>query len=182
MTEPIEEAVIGGGCFWCLEAVYLEVQGVKSVQSGYAGGRRPNPSYEQVCTGVTGHAEVVQVRYDPDVISYEDVLRIFFAIHDPTTLNRQGADKGTQYRSAIFYSSEAGKKRAQAIIDEVNAEHVYDAPLVTTLEPLETFWPAEAYHANYFARNPGQGYCQIVISPKVAKFRKKFADRLKPAR
>jgi peptide-methionine (S)-S-oxide reductase len=182
MAERIEEAVVGGGCFWCLEAVFAEVEGVQSVQSGYAGGRRPNPSYEQVCTGVTGHAEVVRVRYDPSVISYEDLLRIFFSIHDPTTLNRQGADVGTQYRSAIFYSSPEQKAAAERIIGEIGAEQIYSAPLVTTLEPLETFWPAEAYHADYFRRNPGQGYCQIVISPKVAKFRKKFADRLKSAR
>jgi peptide-methionine (S)-S-oxide reductase len=182
MAERIEEAVLGGGCFWCLEAVYLEVEGVREVQSGYAGGRRPNPSYEQVCTGVTGHAEVVRVRYDPEVISYEDLLRIFFSIHDPTTLNRQGADRGTQYRSAIFYASDEQRRRAQAVADEVAAEGIYDAPIVTTLEPLETFWPAEPYHADYFRRNPGQGYCQIVVGPNVAKFRKKFADRLKGAR
>src|SRR3954470_19845175 len=157
MAERIEEAVVGGGCFWCLEAVFAEVEGVQSVQSGYAGGRRSNPSYEQVCTGVTGHAEVVQVRYDASVISYEDLLRIFFSIHDPTTLNRQGADVGTQYRSAIFYSSPEQKAAAERIVAEIEAEQIYPAPLVTPLEPLEKFWPAEAYHADYFRRNPGQG-------------------------
>ena len=181
MAERIEEATLAGGCFWCLEAVFQEVEGVQSVQSGYSGGRRPNPSYEQVCSGATGHAEVVQVRFDPSVVSYEDLLRIFFVVHDPTTLNRQGADVGTQYRSAIFYHGDEQKQAAERVMQEVADEQLYPGPLVTQLVPLEAFYPAEAYHADYYRRNPGQGYCQVVISPKVAKFRKKFADKLKAA-
>lgn len=181
MGERVEEATLGGGCFWCLEAVFQEVEGVRSVRSGYAGGARPSPTYEQVCSGATGHAEVVQIRFDPAVVPYADLLRIFFAIHDPTTLNRQGADAGTQYRSVIFHQSEEQERTAEAVVQEVAAAGLYPAPLVTQVAPLDRFWPAETYHADYYRRNPGQGYCQIVISPKLAKFRKKFADRLKAA-
>ena len=179
MTGRTEIATLAGGCFWCLEAAFQQVQGVSSAKSGYAGGRRPNPTYEQVCTGTTGHAEVVQIAFDPDVIGYDDLLRMFFALHDPTTLNRQGNDVGTQYRSAIYYHSEDQKRTAEAVMDEVSREKVYPDPLVTQLEPLDKFWPAEAYHDDYFRRNPGNSYCQVVVGPKVAKFRKKFADRLR---
>ena len=179
MTGRTELATLAGGCFWCLEAAFQELEGVSSVKSGYAGGRRPSPTYEQVCTGTTGHAEVVQIAFDPDVIAYEDLLRVFFSIHDPTTLNRQGADVGTQYRSAIFYHSDAQRTAAEEVMREVTAEELYPDPLVTQLEPLDRFWPAEAYHDDYFRRNPGNSYCQVVVSPKLAKFRKHFADRLR---
>jgi peptide-methionine (S)-S-oxide reductase len=179
MAARTELATLAGGCFWCLEAAFQELEGVSSVKSGYAGGRRPNPTYEQVCTGTTGHAEVVQVTFHPDVLSYDDLLRIFFSIHDPTTLDCQGADVGTQYRSAIFYHSDAQRATAEQVMREVAAEQLYPAPLVTRLQALDTFWPAEAYHDDYFRRNPGNSYCQIVVSPKLAKFRKKFADRLR---
>jgi peptide-methionine (S)-S-oxide reductase len=178
-TVRTELATLAGGCFWCLEAAFQELEGVSSVKSGYAGGRRPNPSYEQVCTGTTGHAEVVQIAFDPDVIAYDDLLRIFFALHDPTTLNRQGHDVGTQYRSAIFYHSDAQRRAAEEVMREVTADELYPDPLVTQLEPLDTFYPAEAYHDDYFRRNPGNTYCQVVVSPKLAKFRKHFADRLR---
>ncbi len=174
-----ELATLGGGCFWCLEAVFQELQGVESAQSGYAGGALPRPTYEQVCGGSTGHAEVVQVCFDPDVIDYRDLLRIFFTIHDPTTRDRQGADVGTQYRSVVFHHSDAQRAAAVEVMKEVADEGLYPGPLVTQLEPLETFWPAEAYHADYFNRNPGQSYCRIVIEPKVVKFRKRFQDRLR---
>jgi peptide-methionine (S)-S-oxide reductase len=179
MTGRTELATLAGGCFWCLEAAFQELEGVSAVKSGYAGGRRPNPTYEQVCTGTTGHAEVVQIAFDPDVIAYDDLVRIFFALHDPTTLNRQGSDVGTQYRSAIFYHSDAQRQAAAEVMREVAAEELYPDPLVTQLEPLDTFWPAEAYHDDYFRRNPGNGYCQVVVGPKLAKFRKHFADRLR---
>jgi peptide-methionine (S)-S-oxide reductase len=149
------------------------------VKSGYAGGRRPNPTYEQVCTGTTGHAEVVQIAFDPDVIGYDDLLRVFFALHDPTTLDRQGNDVGTQYRSAIFYHSDAQRRTAEEVMREVSEEGLYPDPLVTRLDPLDTFWPAEAYHDDYFRRNPENSYCRVVVSPKLAKFRKKFSDRLR---
>jgi peptide-methionine (S)-S-oxide reductase len=171
-------ATLGGGCFWCLEAVFEEVRGVQSVVSGYAGGRQPNPSYEQVCSGATGHAEVVQVTFDPAVISFRELLEIFFAIHDPTTLNRQGADVGTQYRSAIFYHSPEQKQAAEGLIAELNAAGTWDRPIVTVVVPFEAFYPAEGYHQSYFRNNPAQGYCSVVIAPKVAKFRKQFAGRL----
>ena len=174
-----ETATIGGGCFWCLEAVYLDVDGVVSVESGYAGGATRDPSYEQVCGGDTGHAEVVRVTYDTDRIGYRDVLQIFFAIHDPTTLNRQGNDVGTQYRSVIFWHDEAQRELARQLIDELERQRVFDDPIVTELAPLPDYWPAEAYHQRYFARNPHQGYCMMVVGPKVAKFRKQFAHRLK---
>lgn len=173
-----ERATLGGGCFWCLEAVFEQLRGVEKVESGYAGGQTPNPTYEQVCSGRTGHAEVVQVTFDPRVVSYEDVLDVFFAIHDPTTLNRQGADVGTQYRSAIFTHSPEQQERAQRKIAALNAAGIWDVPLVTEVVPLTTFYPAEDYHQGYYRQNPYQGYCRAVVSPKVAKFRKQFADKL----
>jgi peptide-methionine (S)-S-oxide reductase len=176
----LELATLAGGCFWCLEAVYERVQGVASVRSGYAGGTVANPTYEQVCGGATGHAEVVQVAFDPGVTSYRDVLEIFFAIHDPTTPNRQGHDVGSQYRSAIFHHSEAQRAEALATIADLNAQGIWDAPIVTEVAPLDVFWPAEDYHREYFRRNPYQPYCQAVVAPKVAKFRQKFAHRLRP--
>jgi peptide-methionine (S)-S-oxide reductase len=178
-TQIRETATLAGGCFWCLEAVYDQLRGVKDVVSGYAGGRRPNPTYEQVCTGATGHAEVVQVTFDPQEISYRDILGVFFAIHDPTTLNRQGADVGTQYRSAIFYHSAEQKALAEEMIAELGASGIWPRPIVTQVTPFEAFYPAEDYHQEYFARNPTQGYCQAIVAPKVAKFRKQFLDRLK---
>jgi peptide-methionine (S)-S-oxide reductase len=174
-----EVATLGGGCFWCLEAVYQDLEGVEKVESGYAGGRVENPTYEQVCTGNTGHAEVVRVTFDPDVLPFEDVLRVFFTIHDPTTLNRQGADVGTQYRSAIFHHSPAQKTTAERIMADLEAGGVWRDPIVTELVPLTKFYPAEDYHREYFSRNPNQAYCQVVIAPKVAKFRKQYLSRLK---
>jgi peptide-methionine (S)-S-oxide reductase len=172
-------ATLAGGCFWCLEAVYLDLRGVESVVSGYAGGHVPNPTYREVCSGLTGHAEVVQVAFDPAVVSYRELLQIFFTIHDPTTLNRQGADVGTQYRSAIFYHDDAQKATAEAVMAEVTAEKIWPNPLVTQLEPLAKFYPAEEYHQDYFARNPSQPYCQVVVAPKVSKFRKQYVGMLK---
>ncbi|PJF22086.1 MAG: peptide-methionine (S)-S-oxide reductase [Phototrophicales bacterium] len=173
----MEVATLAGGCFWCLEAVYDQLKGVHDVVSGYAGGHVENPSYQAVCTGTTGHAEVIQITFDPSVISFADLLRVFFTIHDPTTLNRQGADIGTQYRSAIFYHSEAQKNTAQAIIQEAQA--MWDNPIVTEVTPFDHFYPAEDYHQEYFAKNPNQGYCQMVVAPKVAKFRKQYLHMLK---
>ncbi len=175
----LELVTLGGGCFWCLEAVYERVEGVASVRSGYAGGTIPNPTYEEVCGGATGHAEVVQVAFDPAVISYRDVLEIFFAIHDPTTRDRQGHDVGTQYRSVIFHHSEAQRGEALAAVAELEAQGIWDAPIVTEVAPLDAFWPAEDYHSEYFRRNPYQSYCQAVVAPKVAKFRQRFAHRLR---
>ena len=174
-----ETATLAGGCFWCLEAVFLELRGVESVASGYAGGRMPRPTYEQVCGGTTGHAEVVQVVFDPDVISYRDLLDVFFTIHDPTTLNRQGADVGTQYRSAIFYHSEEQRAAAAGAIAELGASGVWDDPIVTEVVPLTEFYPAEEYHRDYYRRNPNQSYCRVVIAPKVAKARSKFLAKLR---
>jgi peptide-methionine (S)-S-oxide reductase len=174
-----EQATLAGGCFWCLEAVYDQLRGVDNVDSGYAGGRRPNPTYEQVCTGTTGHAEVVQITYDPDQISYRDLLDVFFTIHDPTQLNRQGHDIGTQYRSAIFYHNDEQKRMAEQKIGELTEQKTWDEPIVTQLEPLTQFYPAEDYHRDYFERNPGQGYCAAVVAPKVAKARSKFFEKLK---
>ncbi len=174
-----EVAVLGGGCFWCLEAVYLDVHGVESVESGYAGGHVPDPSYEAVCEGTTGHAEVVRVVFDPGVISYREILGIFFGIHDPTTLNRQGADIGTQYRSVIFHLDETQRTQAQAMIDELGRGDIFDAPIVTELTALSAYYPAEAYHQRYFERHPYQGYCRAVVAPKVAKFRRQFAGKLR---
>jgi peptide-methionine (S)-S-oxide reductase len=174
-----ETATLAGGCFWCLEAVFDDVEGVVSVESGYSGGAVANPSYQAVCTGETGHAEAVRITYDPRVISYREILQIFFSIHDPTTLDRQGADVGTQYRSAIFYHDEAQKGAAEQVIEELASEKIWEKPIVTQLAPLEDFYIAEAYHQEYFKKNPYQGYCQMVVAPKVAKFRQKFAKRLK---
>ena len=174
-----EQATFAGGCFWCVEAVFDELRGVERVESGYAGGHVPNPSYEQVCTGTTGHAEVVRVTYDPNVISYRDLLGVFFSTHDPTQLNRQGADVGTQYRSAVFYHTPEQRETAEEVIKELEAQRVWDGRIVTSLEPLTEFYPAEEYHRDYFRRNPNQGYCRAVVAPKVAKFRKQFFDRLK---
>ena len=172
-----ELVTLGGGCFWCLEAVYLELRGVQSVKSGYAGGHVPNPTYEQVCGKQTGHAEVVQVAFDPAVITYAELLDVFFTIHDPTTLNRQGNDVGPQYRSAIFTHSDEQVRIAREKLAAAQAH--WDDPIVTELQPLETFWPAEAYHDNYLARNPQNPYCAVVVAPKVAKARKVFFDKLK---
>ncbi|MBB4638346.1 peptide-methionine (S)-S-oxide reductase MsrA [Longimicrobium terrae] len=176
MTEGNREvATLGGGCFWCTEAVFDRLKGVISVESGYAGGRDPNPTYDDVCSGQTGHAEVVQVTFDPAQISYADILRVFFGTHDPTTLNRQGADKGTQYRSVIFYHSEEQRRVAEDVMRDLGDQEVFESPIVTELSPAPTFYMAESYHQEFFARNPGQGYCQVVVAPKVAKFRKEFA-------
>jgi peptide-methionine (S)-S-oxide reductase len=176
-----ETAILGGGCFWCTEAAFSELKGVTAVQSGYAGGEVENPTYKAVCTGRTGHAEVVEVKFDPAVISYEDILRVFFTIHDPTQLNRQGADQGTQYRSVIFYTSEAQHEAAKAIIAEFEGAKVWGDKIVTQVAPAPTFYRAEPEHDQYFARNPYAGYCQAVIAPKVAKMRKAFAERLRKA-
>ena len=175
----LETATLAAGCFWCVEAVFDDLKGVEDVVSGYSGGRTENPTYRQVCDGNTGHAEVAEIKFDPDEVSFKDILRVFFAVHDPTTLNRQGNDVGTQYRSAIFYHNDEQKRDAEEVIDEVTKEGVYDAPIVTEVVPFEKFWPAEDYHQEYFANNPNQPYCMAVVAPKVAKFRKKFVDRLK---
>jgi peptide-methionine (S)-S-oxide reductase len=177
-SDHLEVATLGGGCFWCLEPIFDDLRGVVSVESGYAGGRRPNPTYEQVCTGTTGHAEVVQVTFDPREVSYEDLLRIFFSIHDPTTLNRQGADVGTQYRSVIFYHSPEQKKTAEEVIRSLQDQGVWKG-IVTQVVPIDAFYEAEDYHQEYFANNGRQPYCNVVIAPKVAKFRKQYAERLK---
>ena len=174
-----EVATLAGGCFWCLEAVYNQLQGVLKVESGYAGGHIPNPTYQQVCTGGTGHAEVVQITFDPEAITFRDLLEVFFTIHDPTTLNRQGADVGTQYRSAIFYHTPEQKETADAIIAEMNAEQVWDAPIVTEVVPVKEFYKAEDYHQEYYQNNSSQPYCQVVIAPKVAKFRQKYFEKLR---
>lgn len=174
-----EVATLGGGCFWCLDAVFEQLKGVEKVVSGYSGGTVPNPSYEQVCTGRTGHAEVVQITFDPSVLSYKDLLTIFFTIHDPTTLNRQGADEGTQYRSIIFYQSPEQKVMAEKVMKQIADQRIWDHPLVTELTPFKAFYSAEGYHQQYYQNNPNQGYCRIVIEPKVAKFRKEFMNRLK---
>ena len=179
MNTNLQTATLAGGCFWCLEAVYDEVKGVQGVESGYAGGHMDNPSYREVCNGDTGHAEVVQVHFDPSIVSYRDLLNVFFAIHDPTTLNRQGADVGTQYRSAIFYHDEEQKKIAEELIKELNAQQIWDRPIVTQVEKLDKFYMAEDYHQEYFARNQYQPYCMAVVAPKVSKFRKHFLELLK---
>ncbi|MCA1553252.1 MAG: peptide-methionine (S)-S-oxide reductase MsrA [Chloroflexi bacterium] len=175
----LERATLGGGCFWCTEAVFDDVNGVTDVVSGYAGGARPNPTYEQVCSGRTDHAEVIQLTFDPHVISYREVLAIFFGVHDPTTLNRQGADVGTQYRSVIFYHDDEQKRIAEDLIRELTTAKVWDKPIVTELAPYTAFYPAEEYHQEYFKQHPYQGYCQVVIAPKMAKFRKQHGERLK---
>jgi methionine-S-sulfoxide reductase len=174
-----EVATLAGGCFWCLEAVFDELKGVESVESGYSGGKLQDPSYAQVCDGDTGHAEVVQVTFDPQVLSYNDLLTVFFSIHDPTTLNRQGADAGTQYRSAIFYHDEAQKETAEQVIRKIEDAGIWDHPIVTEVTPFEKFYLAEDYHQEYFAHNSFQPYCRAVIAPKVSKFRKQYVDRLK---
>ena len=174
-----EIATLGGGCFWCVEAVYLEAAGVTSVVSGYMGGQRPNPTYEEVCSGSSGHVEVVQIEFDPAIITFRDVLEIFFATHDPTTLNRQGNDSGTQYRSVIFYHSPEQQATANELIRELTLDKAFSDPIVTAVEPAQEFYPAEDYHQEYFKNHPYQPYCAFVVSPKVQKFRKKFAQRLK---
>jgi peptide-methionine (S)-S-oxide reductase len=179
MHDNLEVATLAGGCFWCLEAVYDELKGVVDVVSGYSGGNTSSPSYEAVCTGQTGHAETVQLIFDPNVVTYQELLEVFFTIHDPTTLNRQGADVGTQYRSAIFYHTPEQKATAERMISELDDEKIWGKPIVTELTPFSTFYPAEAYHQEYFKRNPYQGYCMAIIAPKVAKFRSKYLEKLK---
>lgn len=174
-----EIATLAGGCFWCLEAIFPDLNGVHRVKSGYAGGHTPDPTYQEVCSGSTGHAEVLRIEYDPEVISYRDLLDVFFSVHDPTTKDRQGNDIGTQYRSAIFTHDEVQDRVAREAIAELEAAGVYPGPVVTEVTPAGTFFPAEAYHDNYFARNPEQGYCQVIIAPKVAKFRKQHLSRLR---
>ena len=174
-----EVATLAGGCFWCLEAVFKDLRGVRSVVSGYAGGDVTNPTYSQVCEGTTGHAEVVQVTFDPREVSFRELLEVFFTIHDPTTLNRQGADIGTQYRSAVFYHTPEQRDTAEQLIAELDSARLWDAPIVTEVSPLKTFYPAEDYHQNYFDNNPTQPYCRAIVAPKVAKFRKQFLEKLK---
>lgn len=177
-TISLETATLAGGCFWCLEAVYEQLNGIESVISGYSGGSSMNPTYQEVTSGKTGHAEVVQITYNPEIISYKDLLEIFFSIHDPTTLNRQGNDVGVQYRSAIFYHNKEQKKTAHLVITEIEAKKLLPAPVVTEVTQYKAFFPAEEYHQGYYRRNPYQPYCQVVIAPKVAKFKKRFLDRL----
>lgn len=179
MQTSLSKAILAGGCFWCTEAVFLNIRGVQKVTPGYIGGRRPNPTYEQICTGHTGHAEAIEIVFDPAVISFEMLLNIFFATHDPTTLNRQGNDIGTQYRSSIFYVDEEQKKAAEIYLAQLKTMEIFDSPVVTQLEQATIFYEAEAYHHNYYNRNSEQGYCSFVISPKVSKLRKYFADWLK---
>ncbi|RUO75801.1 peptide-methionine (S)-S-oxide reductase MsrA [Idiomarina seosinensis] len=173
------QATLGGGCFWCIESAFLQVKGIEKVQSGYTGGDTENPTYKLVCTGTTGHAEVAQLTYNPEVISYRQILEIFFTLHDPTQLNRQGNDVGTQYRSSIFYHDDEQKHEAEQVIKELEEDDAFADPIVTEVSTLETFWAAEDYHENYFNRNPENPYCQAVISPKLAKFRKTFSSLLK---
>ena len=173
----LEIATLGGGCFWCIEAAFQEIRGVINVESGYAGGKTVSPNYEEVCTGTTGHAEVVQVTFDPKIISFKDILEVFFTAHDPTTLNRQGADVGTQYRSVIFYHNERQKKIAEQVIQKFDAARVRDDAIVTTVEPLKKFYKAEDYHRKYFDRHPEAAYCRVVIAPKIAKLRKKYREK-----
>jgi peptide-methionine (S)-S-oxide reductase len=180
MTEvALETATLAGGCFWCLEAAFQMLRGVERVQSGYAGGHVPNPSYELVCTGTTGHAEAVQIAFDPTTIGYRDLLDVFFTVHDPTQLDRQGPDVGTQYRSAVFYHTESQREEAERAIADLTAERIWDGEIVTQVVPLEQFYPAEGYHDDYFRRNPNQAYCRVVVAPKVAKVRKRFLDKLR---
>jgi peptide-methionine (S)-S-oxide reductase len=183
MTKPVREtATLGGGCFWCLDTIFRELMGVEQVVSGYSGGKTGSPTYSDVCLGMTGHAEVVQVTFDPSVLSFRDLLGVFFTIHDPTTLNRQGADVGTQYRSVIFFHDDAQRQAVEAVIAELTCEAVWDAPIVTQVAPFTIFYPAESYHQNYYHRNPDQGYCQIVIAPKLAKARARWRQRFMPPR
>jgi len=179
MAQNLEKATLGGGCFWCTEAIYLELKGVVDVKPGYSGGHVKNPTYKQVCEGTTGHAEVVQITFDPEIVSYSQILEVFFKTHDPTSLNRQGNDVGPQYRSAIFYHNENQKQTAEKVIKSLEQEHVYDRPIVTEVTQFDHFYIAEDYHINYFARNKTQGYCQFVVAPKLEKFRKIFKDQLK---
>ena len=178
-TTNLETATLGAGCFWCVEAVFDDLKGVTDVVSGYSGGHTTNPTYREVCSETTGHAEVTQIEFNPEELSFADLLRVFFAVHDPTTLNRQGNDVGSSYRSAIFYQSDEQKQTAEEIIKEVNAAEIYDKPIVTEVTKFDKFYPAEDYHQEYFANNPTQPYCAAVVAPKVAKFRKQFIDRLK---
>ncbi|WP_035650712.1 peptide-methionine (S)-S-oxide reductase MsrA [Flavobacterium sp. ASV13] len=178
-SSNLETITLGGGCYWCVEAVYENLDGVKSVVSGFSGGNVPNPTYEEVCTGETGHAEVVQITYDKNVTDINEIFKVFFTVHDPTTLNRQGADVGTQYRSVIFYKNEEQKKAAQSIIAELNKAKAYSNPIVTKVEPFKAFYKAEDYHQNYYANNKNQPYCKMVIQPKIEKFEKVFKDKLK---
>lgn len=175
----MEIVTLGGGCFWCLEAIYLDLEGVTAVRSGYSGGFVPNPTYQQVCEGTTGHAEVVQVEFNPAVVSFRTILEVFFTMHDPTTLNRQGADVGTQYRSVVFFHSPEQERVTKEVMEEFGAEGVWEDPIVTEVMAFSGFFPAEAYHVDYFRRNPKQPYCQAVIGPKVSKFRNRFAHKLK---
>lgn len=177
--KPMAKATFAGGCFWCTEAVYKEIKGVNEVTSGYIGGKNPNPTYKQVCTGLTGHAEAVEIEYDPDLVPYEKLLEVFFATHDPTTLNRQGADAGTQYRSGVFYHDDEQKQIAEKVIERLNVARVFPQRIVTEVTEASTFYPAEDYHQDYFENNPFQPYCQAAVSPKVAKVRKVFKDLLK---
>ena len=179
MANDSEIATLGGGCFWCTEAVFQDLRGVEKVQSGYSGGHVENPTYEEVCGKGTGHAEVVQVTFDPSVVTFREILEVFFTVHDPTTPNRQGADVGPQYRSAIFYHSPEQKAAAEEVVRDVNERKIWDAPIVTEVAEFSEFYPAESYHDDYFNRNPYQGYCQVVIAPKVAKFRKQYLEMLK---
>ncbi len=179
MTTDYETATLAAGCFWCVEAVFDDLRGVKDVVSGYSGGHTQNPTYQQVCSETTGHAEVVQIRFDPTELSFKELLQVFFTVHDPTTLNRQGGDVGTSYRSAIFYHSDEQKRVAEEVIAEIVSEGIYASPIVTEVTAFDKFWPAEDYHQEYFANNANQPYCAAVVAPKVAKFRKKFLDRLK---
>ena len=178
-TKNTETATLGAGCFWCVEAVFDDLKGVESVESGYSGGHTENPTYQQVCSETTGHTEVANVNFNPEEISFKEILQVFFAVHDPTTLNRQGNDVGSSYRSAIFYHDENQKRIAEEVIREVTAEGVYDNPIVTEVTPFDKFYIAENYHQEYFANNPNQPYCAAVVAPKVAKFRQKFVNRLK---
>lgn len=180
MTTNLETATLAGGCFWCLEAIFDDLIGVTDVVSGYSGGKVKDPTYKQVCTGTTGHAEVVQITFDPGTLSFKDLLRIFFSVHDPTTLNRQGNDIGTQYRSEIFFHSQEQKTAALEIIQEIEAAALWGSSIVTEVTAFDKFFPAEDYHQEYFANNPNQPYCRAVVSPKVNKFKKQFADKLKP--
>ncbi len=178
-TQQLDTATLGAGCFWCVEAVFQDLKGVKSVKSGYTGGKIKNPTYKEVCSGLTGHAEVAQIVYDPSILSFDELLEVFWQTHDPTTLNRQGADVGTQYRSAVFYHNEEQKKLADTYKQKLNAAKVFDNPIVTEISPLTEFYVAEDYHQNYYNLNGEQGYCRMVIRPKVEKFKKVFKDKLK---
>jgi len=179
MEKELKKATLGGGCFWCTEAVYKELKGVVDVVPGYSGGNIKNPAYREVCTGRTGHAEVVQISYNPEVVSYKEILEVFFMTHDPTTLNRQGNDVGTQYRSAVFYHDEYQKETAEEVIRYFEKENIYNQPIVTEVAPFETFYKAEDYHKDYFERNEDQPYCQFIVAPKVAKFKKIFKNKIK---